>query len=70
MRGPLGRNGWSGSEAKDKERKMGQPGVHLCELRGQTETRPDRDQVSEGVSKASAAGQARVSWPDHETGGV
>jgi hypothetical protein len=41
--------------------KMGQLGVHLCGFREQAETRPGRGVVSEGVSKANASGQARVS---------
>jgi hypothetical protein len=61
MRGPLGRNGWSWAEAKDKERKMGQPGVYLFGFKEQVETRPARGQVSVGVSKACAWGQARLS---------
>jgi hypothetical protein len=50
--------------------KMGQLGVHLCGFREPAETRPAQAPVSVGVSKASAWGQARVSWPDHETGDV
>jgi hypothetical protein len=43
------------------KRKKGQPGAHLCGFRQLAETRPGRGQVSEGVSKASASGQVKVS---------
>jgi hypothetical protein len=68
MRQPLGRNGWSWAEAKGKERKKGQLGVHLCGFRQAVETQPAQVQISVGVSKASAWEQARVSCPDHEIG--